>query len=85
MTAEQLGYIIETYEDGLRYTYPSKGIVIHRDLYKTGRNTHIFIEYAPSESRFWEVKVRVNDEEELAMLLVKVKLIADTLIGTTNV
>ena len=80
MKAKQLGYIIESYKDGVRCTCTEKGITIYIDLCKVGRNTHISIE-VPSGSRSWEVDVRVNDAEELTLLLIKVKIIADTLRG----
>ena len=80
MKAKQLGYIIESYNDRVRYTCVEKGITIDIDLHKAGRNTHVSIE-VPLEKRYWDVDVRVNDAEEMACLLAKVKIIADTLRG----
>ena len=51
MKAKQLGYIIESYKDGVRYTCVENGITIDIDLHKAGRNTHVSIE-VPSEKRY---------------------------------
>ena len=80
MKNKQLGYIIERYKDGVRYTCAEKGITIYLDLCKAGRNTHVSIEVS-SEKRYWDVAVRVNDVLEMITLLEKVKIIADTLRG----
>lgn len=84
MNAKQLGYTVEEYKGVFRFSHKEKGITIYVNINVGGKNTAVDIEL-PAEIRPYTIRLRVNDAEELAMLLVKVKLIADTLRGTTNV
>ena len=81
MNAKQLGYTVEEYKGVFRFSHKEKGITIYVNLNNVGgKNTAVDIEL-PAEIRPYTIRLRVNDAEELAMLLTKVKIIADTLRG----
>lgn len=81
MNAKQLGYTVEEYKGVFRFSHKEKGITIYVNLNNVGgKNTAVDIEL-PAETRPYTIRLRVNDAEELAMLLTKVKIIADTLRG----
>lgn len=78
MNAKQLGYTIEEYKGVFRFTYKENGITIYINLNVAGYNASVDIRL-PKEGCYCSLKGRVNDEEEITILLTKVKIIADTL------
>ena len=80
MKAKQLGYTIEAYKGAFRFTCKEKGITIYINLNVAGCNASVDIRL-PTEGCYCSLRERVNDEEEIEILLTKVKIIADTLRG----
>ena len=80
MNAKQLGYTIEEYKGAFRFTCKENGITIYINLNVAGYNASVDIRL-PTEGCYCSIRERVNDAEEVAILLTKVKLIADTLRG----
>lgn len=80
MNAKQLGYTIEEYKGVFRCICKEKGITIYINLNVAGYNASVDIRL-PTEGCYCSLRERVNDEEEIEILLTKVKIIADTLRG----
>ena len=80
MNAKQLGYTIEEYKGVFRCICNEKGITIYINLNVAGYNASVDIRL-PTEGCYCSLRERVNDEEEIEILLTKVKIIADTLRG----
>ena len=80
MNAKQLGYTIEEYKGVFRFICNEKGITIYINLNVAGYNASVDIRL-PTEGCYCSLRERVNDEEEIEILLTKVKIIADTLRG----
>ena len=80
MKLKQLGYAIEEYKGVFRCTCKQKGIAIYINLNVAGYNYSVDIRL-PTEGCYCSISGRVNDEEEITILLTKVKIIADTLRG----
>lgn len=80
MNAKQLGYTVEEYKGVFRCTCEKKGITIYINLNVAGYNAAVDIRL-PTEGCYCSLRERVNDAEEVAILLTKVKIIADTLRG----
>lgn len=80
MNAKQLGYTIEEYKGVFRCICNEKGITIYINLNVAGYNASVDIRL-PTEGCYCSLRERVNDEEEIVILLTKVKIIADTLRG----
>ena len=80
MKAKQLGYTIEEYKGVFRCICNEKGITIYINLNVAGYNASVDIRL-PTEGCYCSLRERVNDEEEIEILLTKVKIIADTLRG----
>ena len=80
MNAKQLGYTIEEYKGAFRFTCKENGITIYINLNVAGYNAAVDIKL-PTEGCYCSLRERVNDEEEIEILLTKVKIIADTLRG----
>lgn len=78
MNAKQLGYTIEEYKGVFRCTYKENGITIYINLNVAGYNYSVDIRL-PTEGCYCSLRGRVNDEEEITILLTKVKIIADAL------
>lgn len=76
--ARQLGYTIEEYKGVYRFANKEKGITIYINLNVAGYNASVDIRL-PTEGCYCSIRERVNDEEEITILLTKVKIIADTL------
>lgn len=84
MNAKQLGYTVEEYKGVFRCACKEKGIAIYINLNVAGFNASVDIRL-PTEGYYCSLRGRVNNAEEVAMLLTKVKIIADTLRGNNNV
>lgn len=84
MNAKQLGYTVEEYKGVFRCACKEKGIAIYINLNVAGFNASVDIRL-PTEGYYCSLRGRVNNAEEVAMLLAKVKIIADTLRGNNNV
>ena len=80
MNAKHLGYTIEEYKGVFRCICNEKGITIYINLNVAGYNASVDIRL-PTEGCYCSLRERVNDEEEITILLTKVKIIADTLRG----
>ena len=80
MKTKQLGYTIEEYKGVFRFTCKEKGITIYINLNVAGYNYSVDIRL-PTEGCYCSLSGRVNDEEEIKILITKVKIIADTLRG----
>ena len=80
MNARQLGYSVEEYNGVYRFANKEKGITIYINLNVAGYNASVDIRL-PTEGCYCSLRKRVNDAEEVAILLTKVKIIADTLRG----
>ena len=80
MNARQLGYSVEEYNGVYRFANKEKGITIYINLNVAGYNASVAIRL-PTEGCYCSLRKRVNDAEEVAILLTKVKIIADTLRG----
>lgn len=80
MTAEQLGYSGEELNGVYRFANKGKGITIYINLNVAGYNASVDIRL-PAEGYYCSLRGRVNDAEEVAILLTKAKIIADTLRG----
>lgn len=80
MNAKQLGYTIEEYKGVFRCICNEKGITIYINLNVAGYNASVDIRL-PTEGCYCSLRERVNDAEEITILLTKVKIIADTLRG----
>lgn len=80
MNARQLGYSCEEYNGVYRFANKERGITIYINLNVTGYNASIDIRL-PTEGFYCSLRGRVNDAEDVAILLTKVKIIADTLRG----
>lgn len=80
MKTKQLGDTIEAYKGVFRFTCKEKGITIYINLNVAGYNYSVDIRL-PTEGCYCSLSGRVNDEEEIKILLTKVKIIADTLRG----
>ena len=80
MNAKQLGYTIEEYKGAFRFICKENGITIYINLNVAGYNASVDIRL-PTEGCYFSTRERVNDAEEVAILLTKVKIIADTLRG----
>ena len=80
MKAKQLGYTIEEYNGAFRFTCNENGITIYINLNVAGYNADVDIRL-PTAGCYCSLRERVNDEEEITILLTKVKIIADTLRG----
>ena len=78
MELKQLGYTIEENNGVFRCTCNEKGITIYINLNATGYNASVDIRLS-KEGCYCSLRERVNDAEEIALLLTKVKIIADTL------
>lgn len=78
MELEQLGYTIEEDKGVFRCTYKEKGISIYININVAGYNASVDIRL-PTEGCYCSLRERVNDAEEITILLTKVKIIADTL------
>lgn len=78
MKLKQLGYTIEEYNGVFRCTCKEKGITIYINLNVAGYNASVDIRL-PTEGCYCSLRERVNDAEEITILLTKVKIIADTL------
>lgn len=80
MNAKQLGYAVEEYKGVFRFTYKQEGIdiKIYINLNVAGYNARIDIRL-PTAGCYCSLRERVNDAEEIATLLTKVKIIAYTL------
>lgn len=78
MNVKQLGYTVEEYNGAFRCTCKEKGINIYINLNATGYNACVDIRL-PTEGCYCSLRERVNDAEEITILLTKVKIIADTL------
>lgn len=80
MNAKQLGYTVEEYKGVFRFTYKEEGIniAIYINLNVAGYNAAVDIRL-PTEGCYCSLRERVNDAEEITILLTKVKIIADTL------
>ena len=84
MKLKQLGYAIEEYKGVFRCTCKEKGIVIYINLNATGYNASADIRL-PTEGCYCSLRERVNDVEEITILLTKVKSVADTLRSNSGV
>ena len=80
MKTKQLGNTIEEYKGVFRFTCKEKSITIYINLNVAGYNYAVDIRL-PTEGCYCSLSGRVNDEEEITILLTKVKIIADTLRG----
>ena len=80
MNAKQLGYTIEECGGVFRCTCKEKGIAIYINLNVAGYNASVDIRL-PTEGCYCSLRERVNDAEEVVILLTKVSIIADTLRG----
>lgn len=80
MNAKQLGYTIEEYKGVFRFTCKENGITIYINLNVAGYNASVDIRL-PTKGCYCSLRERVNDEEEIEILLTKVKIISDTLRG----
>ena len=78
MKAKQLGYTIEEYKGAFRFTCKENGITIYINLNVAGYNYSVDIRL-PTEGCYCSLRGRVNDEEEITILLTKMKIIAYTL------
>ena len=78
MKLKQLGYAIEEYKGVFRCACKEKGIAIYINLNVAGYNASADIRL-PTEGCYCSLRGRVNDAEEITILLTKVKIIADTL------
>ena len=80
MNVKQLGYTVEECNGAFRCTCKEKGfnIIIYINLNATGYNARVDIRL-PTEGCYCSLRERVNDTEEITILLAKVKIIADTL------
>ena len=82
MKAKQLGYTIEEYKGVFRCICNEKGITItiYININVAGYNASVAI-ILPTDGCYCSLRERVNDEEDIEILLTKVKIIADTLRG----
>ena len=83
MKAKQLGYTIEAYKGAFRFTCKENGITIYINLNVAGYNYSVDIRL-PTEECYCSLRGRVNDEEEITILLTKMKIIAYTLRGNNS-
>ena len=78
MNAKDLGYTIEEHKGVFRCTCKEKGVTIYINLNVAGYNASVDIRL-PTEGCYCSLRKRVNDAEDITILLTKVKIIADTL------
>lgn len=77
---DNLEYSGEECNGVYRFASKEKGITICINLNVAGYNASVGIRL-PAEGCYCSLRKRVNDAEEVAILLSKVKIIADTLRG----